>query len=191
MQRQKGEPLTAYKARLKTSAQTAKTAKATSSRKKKNEWTSAHVAALQSPRPVFVEGADIRIELEMLVPGLNGKDGLLRTHFTQRRRDFGLICTLVRASKPKGLTPISTPTEAIYVRYTTQLMDWDNACASFKLIGDALQEEKIITDDSPKVLVEFTPIQILIKKLSKPRTVVILRPITEGWVRATKSEFEI
>jgi hypothetical protein len=36
-------------------------------------------------------------------------------------------------------------------------MDWDNLCASFKVIGDALVANGIIEDDNPEIVVEFRP----------------------------------
>lgn len=48
----------------------------------------------------------------------------------------------------------------IFTRFTCQPMDWDNHCASFKLIGDALKLAKVIKDDNPKILAKFEPRQV-------------------------------
>lgn len=43
-------------------------------------------------------------------------------------------------------------------------MDWDNAAASFKHVGDALVMEKVIEDDHPKIIRDFIVRQVLSKE---------------------------
>lgn len=61
-----------------------------------------------------------------------------------------------------------------YARYTNKQMDWDNHCASFKHIGDALVKAGIIKDDNPKIIIEFIPKQFKVKTREEERTLIII-----------------
>lgn len=116
------------------------------------------------------------LHLDFLAPGLNGDEGLIRQHFTLARKQKIRLKLLFLSQRPVGHDPINYPVRITYVRYTAFPMDWDNACASFKHIGDALQEAGIISDDSPKVISQFVPRQIKCKKVEQ-RTEIIIEPI--------------
>lgn len=90
------------------------------------------------------------------VPGLNGKDGLIREHWTDRKtrlKNLSLILWEQHKGRHDG------PVQVIFTRYTCQLMDWDNHCASFKLLGDALVDIGVIEDDKPDIIKIFDPRQ--------------------------------
>lgn len=105
----------------------------------------------------------MKFSLPYLTPGLNGKDGLIRQHFHGAGKSKERITWDIRAQRPAGVKPIAQPVRVIYTRYTSHLMDWDNACASFKHIGDALQSAGVLADDSPEVIAEFIPRQVKCK----------------------------
>lgn len=110
------------------------------------------------------------------IPGLNGGDGLMREHFHQaKRRKNGYYATILGQSKTqekyKGQVRIT------YTCYRSVLMDWDNHCASFKHIGDALVDAGVITDDKPAVIVEFRPLQVKCKRIEQ-RAVIIIENYT-------------
>lgn len=115
-----------------------------------------------------------RIRLPYLMPGLNGPDGLMRQHYRDAARKRESLAWEIKQQKI-GST-IYEPIRVTYIRHTERLMDWDNACASFKYIGDAMIEAGIIGDDSPKVIAEFIPRQIKCKR-EEQRTEIIIEKI--------------
>src|SRR5690625_6542198 len=85
------------------------------------------------------------IIIDKLAPMLNGKDGLKRMHWAKYRKVRDAWTWLIRSKKPQkhsGRVKIS------FIRYSTARPDWDNLYASFKVIGDALQNAGVIRDDS-------------------------------------------
>lgn len=115
-----------------------------------------------------------RIVLPYLTPGLNGPDGLMRNHYKNVAKVKERIAWEIRGQK-EGPT-ITEPVRVTYIRHTARLMDWDNACASFKHIGDAMIDAGIIADDSPKIIAEFVPRQIKCQQ-GEQRTEIIIEKI--------------
>lgn len=102
-----------------------------------------------------------RVIIDELVPGLNGEEGLLREHWrdrAKRKKRYFYIIKSQTLNKHIGKVRIT------YIRHTSAFLDWDNHCASAKLPLDCLKDAKIITDDNPKIIVEFIPQQIKAKK---------------------------
>lgn len=109
-----------------------------------------------------------------LAPGLNGKAGLIRAHWATRRREAEVVTKLLRAAWDGTVLP--GPVEVDYTRFYSRLpMDWDNAGASFKLIGDALVELGVIPDDGPEVIRAFRPHQIKVPKKDGEGTRLLIR----------------
>ena len=115
-----------------------------------------------------------RIHIPYLTPGLNGSDGLMRQHFRQAAKLKERLTWEVRAQR-RGPT-ITQPVRVTYTRYAAVLMDWDNACASFKHIGDALTAAGVLSDDSPKIIAEFLPRQVKCKR-AEQRTEILIEKI--------------
>ncbi len=114
------------------------------------------------------------ITLPYLTPGLNGPDGLMRQHHRQAAALKKRLAWEIRAQR---IYPtITEPVRVTYIRHTARLMDWDNACASFKHIGDALIDAGVIADDSPAIIAEFIPRQIKTNKAAQ-RTEIIIEKI--------------
>ena len=91
------------------------------------------------------------------VPGLNGSDGLIREHFHaayKRKERYTLLIMSQTRNQHPGPVKIS------FTRYGQKLMDWDNMCASFKHLGDALVRAKVIRDDKPGIIKKFYPHQV-------------------------------
>lgn len=112
------------------------------------------------------------LTFNFLMPGLNGSDGLLREHWSKRKtRKDKLILMLksVIKDRPKYKDVVVT-----YERHSCRAMDWDNHCASFKIIGDAMVEAGILLDDSPTIIKEFIPKWFKVDKKNLEKTVVIL-----------------
>ena len=87
-----------------------------------------------------------------LPPGLNGDDGLINMHWTEYAKVKKKWVQYIFALQPKkhaGYVRVK------YTRVSVSVMDWDNLGASFKVIGDALIENDVIEDDSPKVIKKF------------------------------------
>lgn len=119
---------------------------------------------------------DMKLTLDFLTPGLNGKDGLIRQHFRTAANMKIKLRLLFLSQKPRGHIAIDYPVKVTYIRYTSRLMDWDNACSSFKHIGDALRQAGIISDDSPNIIQVFYPKQVKCK-MDEHRTEIIIEPI--------------
>lgn len=112
-----------------------------------------------------------KIDLPYLMPGLNGTEGLMRQHYREAAKKRERLAWEIRSQKEEPT--IYEPVPVTYIRHTARLMDWDNACASFKYIGDALTEAGIIGDDSPKIIAEFIPRQIKCRE-NEQRTEIII-----------------
>jgi len=100
------------------------------------------------------------ITIHEKVPGLNGSDGLIREHFhSARKRKQRYAFTMMSQTKNqhRGAVKIN------FTRYGTRLMDWDNVCASFKHLGDALVACGIIADDNARIVKKFYPHQVKIR----------------------------
>ena len=111
------------------------------------------------------------ITINELVPGLNGKDGLMRASWKGRKakkQKYMLMIMAQTRNKFPGKVVIT------YIRYTCQLMDWDNHCASFKYVGDALVDAKVIKDDNPSIIIEFKVEQIKVPTRAEQRTQIII-----------------
>lgn len=94
------------------------------------------------------------------VPGMNGKDGLLREHWSKRKKRKDMIKRELLA-QVVGQPKFKDKVRVQFTNYcSSHPMDWDNFCASFKLIGDSLTDLRIIKDDSPLIIVEFLPKQV-------------------------------
>jgi len=94
------------------------------------------------------------LEINEVAPMLNGKDGLKRMHYhayARLRDKWTWLIRSVTNANIKGRVSIT------YTRSSVRAPDWDNLCASFKPIGDALVANKVIKDDNPGIVVEFIP----------------------------------
>jgi len=101
-----------------------------------------------------------------LFPSLNK---LLREHFAARdKRKTTLQWMIKEQTQNKHFGPVRIR----FIRHACQLQDWDNHCASFKDIGDALVKCKVITDDSPKVVKDFHPEQEKVSKRENEKIVI-------------------
>lgn len=95
-----------------------------------------------------------RFVFEETAPGMNGDDGLLREHWSERRKRTERYQQLIKAQNPE---PAPSRVTLKYIRKSTLKMDWDNLCASFKCWGDALVKEGVLEDDDPDTIVQFIP----------------------------------
>lgn len=110
------------------------------------------------------------LTIKGIVPGLNGKDGLIREHWTSALKKKNLYKVLCREQNPN-----KHPGKVIihYIGYKSILMDWDNFSASFKHIGDALVELGVIVDDKPSIVTQFLPQQIKSKRIDQKVEIII------------------
>ena len=93
-----------------------------------------------------------KIRINALPPSLNGKDGLMRMHWTKLvtlKKDWVLHILAVNPQNHEGGVKIR------FTRLSTVPMDFDNIGASFKLVGDALVKNGVIKDDSPSIVTEL------------------------------------
>jgi len=115
-------------------------------------------------------------KIPFLTSGLNGDDGLIRQHFRDAKKVKDRLHLFFLSQRPRCHKAIDFPVRITYIRYTSRFMDWDNAAASFKHIGDALQTAGILSDDSPNVIHEFIPKQIKCK-IKEQRTEIIIESL--------------
>ncbi len=116
------------------------------------------------------------IILEELVHGLNGDEGLMREHMRiakvmEKKRRYLILIMESTRNRHKGKVEIT------YIRRTTRLMDWDNHCASFKHIGDALVKAGVIIDDKPSVVVKFIPEQVKVATRKEHQTIIRIEDV--------------
>ena len=93
------------------------------------------------------------IIINELPPGLNGSNGLKNMHYhkySQEKKRWVWLIRSVNPQKHKGKVRVR------FTRVSTRMMDFDNIGASFKFVGDALERNKVIKDDSPKILTELS-----------------------------------
>ena len=93
------------------------------------------------------------IIIDELPPGLNGSDGLKNMHYHKYSKEKKKWVWLIRSQNPqkhKGQVRVR------FTRVSTRMMDFDNIGASFKFVGDALEKNKVIVNDSPEYLIELS-----------------------------------
>ncbi len=116
---------------------------------------------------------ETKIVILGIIPGLNGDDGLIRQNFRAAKKaktKYAWIIASQTKNKHKGAVSIT------YIGYKSRLMDWDNFTASFKHLGDALVECKVITDDNPKIVQIFEPKQIK-SRVAEQRAEIIIKDL--------------
>lgn len=82
-------------------------------------------------------------------------------HHREYMRERDKWADLILVKYQNDMKPDLSEPVAVYYerRYARNACDWDNACASFKVIGDALEKVGVITEDSPEVIDDFDPDQ--------------------------------
>lgn len=114
-----------------------------------------------------------------IVDGLNGSKGLIRGHWSQREKIKSVFIAMITENLIRGkMRKHSGKVVIEYIGYKSVLMDWDNYCSSFKLIGDALVECGVMVDDKPSIVKKFIPSQIKCKRVEQ-KVVVIIKDLTE------------
>lgn len=105
-------------------------------------------------------------------PGLNGRDGLIREHWSKRKKRLETLIWEVlsqTSNRHEGQVRIT------YKRVSPKLMDWfENLPATGKLLMDAVVKCGVIRDDSPKII-PFSPTFIQEKGVAK--TILIIEDL--------------
>lgn len=108
------------------------------------------------------------------VPGMNGKGGLIRMHWTKKKKLKELYTWLVRQAT-KNVHPGKVSIEL--VRYSSGApMDYDNLVSTGKLIFDSIVSAGVIPDDKDSVIVERKYRQEKCKILEQ-RTVITITDV--------------
>jgi hypothetical protein len=121
-----------------------------------------------------VQTGENLITIPILIPGLNGSDGLMQEHFSKvikKKEQYEAMLLSLRLYKHPGKVRIT------WTRYTHNLMDWDNHGASFKHIGDSLVAVGCIKDDMPEIVVEFIPKQIRVLTKGEVRMELLIQDL--------------
>jgi len=105
----------------------------------------------------------VTVSIPFLLPGLNGKDGLIRQHYHNAAKVKAQLLAQVKAKKSGTFGDARV--KVICTRfYCGAAMDFDNAAASFKHFMDAIVKAGIIADDGPDIIDEWTVRQIRVEK---------------------------
>ena len=115
----------------------------------------------------------LTIDLPGLLP--SGLNVLLRQHWTKRGREKKNVAEHVFAAlvgKTGTGWPLTGPLRLTYTRLTCRWMDYDNAASSAKHVLDALVNQGVLEDDSPKVIAEFVVKQKKVPHLADQGTLV-------------------
>lgn len=110
------------------------------------------VKAQDDPNGLDVCKGSQTIFINKLPPGLNGSNGLMQLHWAKYQKLKDKWIEYVFEIQPKrhvGKVDIT------YTRKSVRMMDFDNLSASFKPVGDALEELGVIDDDSPATIRKF------------------------------------
>jgi hypothetical protein len=98
----------------------------------------------------------IELHIPAVPPGPNGPRGMLRSHWTKRRkiRDewYYLVHSAVTDAQAWNYQGSGNPVEVHIHQCRKRLMDQDNLVASCKVILDVLKMMDLIMDDSPQWL---------------------------------------
>jgi hypothetical protein len=141
---------------------------------------SPRIAPAPSPKgktqPAVVgERTTQEIAFNCVVPGNNGKGGLLRAHWTERGRLLGQYEWMVTAAR---LRPMAGPIRLELVRYSIgPQMDFDNLVSTGKLLVDALVRCQILEDDKPAVIAQRDYRQAKAPGKDCQRTIIRLIPL--------------
>lgn len=115
------------------------------------------------------------IEIPGIVAGLNGSNGLMRQHWSKRKKQKEYYQMIINDHIKQGKARKHTgPVEVQYIGYKSRFMDWDNYASSFKDVGDSLVKTGIIEEDNPKIVKTFIPKQIKCKR-NEQRVVIIIK----------------
>lgn len=106
-----------------------------------------------------------------LIPGNNGKNGLLRMHHTKRTKLKKNYLWIAKASK-KIAHP--GPVRLELIRYTTGNipLDFDNLVSTGKDLCDSIVHAGIIPDDKPAIIRERDYSQVKVMKQEQQMTVI-------------------
>lgn len=125
------------------------------------------------------QGEGITIVLPRLLPGLNGKDGLIRkSKFIGSNKSMKEAIMWEVRHHNGFVGKVSVPCTAVWTRYQKGAsMDWDNHAASFKYFMDAIVKCGIIPDDNTKIIKQVTLGQHPVKTKGEERMEVTFYPI--------------
>jgi hypothetical protein len=122
----------------------------------------------------------VTLVFDELPPGLNGRKGLLRMHWTARQQlnqkwHWLVLDAYLRAAVRPEFDP-QHPCEVVAVRYDTRLMDWDNFGASLKPVFDGMVGCGLLYDDGPGVVRSLTLRQVHVTHRNGAKLVVRVMP---------------
>jgi Holliday junction resolvase RusA-like endonuclease len=110
-------------------------------------------------------------------PGLNGSNGLIRAHWTKRRK-MAADCLLRTLAALPSKQRIAGPLRLRYTRrYARQPLDLDNLAASIKLPLDALVKAGVLEDDNPRVISELVTRQEKVATVAEEGYSIQLEPL--------------
>jgi hypothetical protein len=119
--------------------------------------------------------AALRLEIPTLPPALNGPSGLLRMHFTKRRKVADRWAMLLLVARGRDRQRFCR-CEVKVTFYTSRFRDPDGAYASLKLPLDELVKLEVLKDDGPDVIHRLTVEQVKVKR-TEVKTVIEIQEV--------------
>lgn len=105
------------------------------------------------------------------VPSNNGRNGLIRMHWTKRRKKVDDWVWLFRAqTQNRHTTPVTIEITHYYVG--APISDYDNLVSACKLIFDALKKAGVIVDDHQAITGVPVLNQVRVKKKSEVKSII-------------------
>ena len=110
---------------------------------------------------------------DFALPGLNGKNGLIRSHWSAKKKMKEKLQWLIIE---QGVVNYKGRVKLTYKRWSSRDMDDDNFHASSKLAVDALVKCGVIEDDKPSIITEREWIQ----ERGKGKTQIIVESLEKS-----------
>lgn len=105
-----------------------------------------------------------------LPPSLNGPNGLLRMHWSKRRKEADRWAMLLLVARGRNRERFNRCAVKITL-YRTRLLDVDNSYGCCKVLLDQLVKLEILQDDGPEYVVSLDVQQVKVKRV-EVRTVI-------------------
>ncbi|RIV19742.1 hypothetical protein DYU11_22700 [Fibrisoma montanum] len=109
------------------------------------------------------------------VPSLNGKGGMLRSHWSKKTaiiKKYRWFFRSLTTNQHKGQVRMTITRMSL-----NPTMDYDNLVGCYKHHVDAIKAAGIITDDGPKVIVESRYEQVRALDKTQQRTLILIEDV--------------
>lgn len=112
-----------------------------------------------------------------VIPGNNGRGGLLRTHYAQRAKwKKNWIWHIKASTKNRHLGPVRLE----LIRHSINpRMDYDNLVSTGKILIDAIVKAGVLSDDAERIIAERQYTQTRALNAQNQMTVILITDLVE------------